>query len=202
MPPVGFGFSILMNLFVLMWENLVQHMGTDSNIIWRMRFVRWTTKATYTCSQYVILIAFPLHQRLRECASKLCYRHIACLFQHSSLRPKQSFILRNFSDWIIIWWLWPHSAEMNQWNFHFWDVFKNIVYSNLWQLVLVCSRISNVWPYLLPFCTYVFKYFGMLHQICANFPTNLGATQISSNWEGDIKQATHWGHTNISRHPT
>jgi hypothetical protein len=73
-------------------------LGTDDNIIWHMRFVRWTTKATDIHSQYVIIIAFPLHQWLRERASNLRYMYIACLIQHSSLRPKQLFILRVFSD--------------------------------------------------------------------------------------------------------
>jgi len=32
--------------------------ATDDNIIWRMRFAFWVTKATNTHSEYVILIAF------------------------------------------------------------------------------------------------------------------------------------------------
>jgi hypothetical protein len=34
--------------------------ATDDNIIRRMRFVCWKTKATDTHSEYVILIVFPL----------------------------------------------------------------------------------------------------------------------------------------------
>ena len=34
--------------------------------IWRMRFACWITKATDTHSEYVILIAFPHQQLLRE----------------------------------------------------------------------------------------------------------------------------------------
>jgi hypothetical protein len=45
--------------------------ATDHNIIRRMRFACWITKATDTRSQYVILIAFPRQQWLRECAQ--CY---------------------------------------------------------------------------------------------------------------------------------
>jgi hypothetical protein len=39
---------------------------TDDNIIRRMRFACWITKATNTHSEYVILIAFPRQQWLRE----------------------------------------------------------------------------------------------------------------------------------------
>jgi hypothetical protein len=40
--------------------------ATDDNIIRRMRFACWITKATDTQSEYVILIAFPRQQWLRE----------------------------------------------------------------------------------------------------------------------------------------
>jgi hypothetical protein len=52
---------------------------TDENIIRRMRCACWITKATKTHSEYVILIAFPRQQLLRECASILRYTYIACL---------------------------------------------------------------------------------------------------------------------------
>jgi len=39
---------------------------TDDNIIRRIRFAFWIPKATNTHSQYVIIIAFPLQQFLRE----------------------------------------------------------------------------------------------------------------------------------------
>ena len=44
-----------------------------------MRIARWIPKATNTHSEYVILIAFPLQQRLHELASMLCYTYIDCL---------------------------------------------------------------------------------------------------------------------------
>jgi hypothetical protein len=50
----------------------------DDNIIRRMRFACWITKATNTHSEYVILIAFPPQQRLREHTSMLRYTYIAC----------------------------------------------------------------------------------------------------------------------------
>ena len=45
--------------------------ATDDNLIHRIQFARSITKATDTHSEYVILIAFPLQQWLRECASIL-----------------------------------------------------------------------------------------------------------------------------------
>jgi hypothetical protein len=47
--------------------------ATDDNIIWRMRFACWINKATDTYSEYVILIAFPRQEWLRERASILLY---------------------------------------------------------------------------------------------------------------------------------
>jgi len=49
-----------------------------------MRIAYWTPKATNTHSQYVILITFPLQQRLHERASMLRYTYIACLVRDSS----------------------------------------------------------------------------------------------------------------------
>jgi hypothetical protein len=45
--------------------------ATDDNITWRMRFACWINKSTDTRSEYVILIAFPRQQWLRERASML-----------------------------------------------------------------------------------------------------------------------------------
>jgi hypothetical protein len=50
-----------------MWKKYgTARQATDDNIIRRMRFVCGVTKATNTHSQYVILIAFPRQQWLRE----------------------------------------------------------------------------------------------------------------------------------------
>jgi hypothetical protein len=59
----------------------VQKYGTagqaiDDNIIRRMRFAGWVTKATDTHSEYVILIAFTLQQWSRERTSLLRYTYI------------------------------------------------------------------------------------------------------------------------------
>jgi len=45
-----------------------------------MRIAYWVTKATYTHSEYVILIAYPLQQWLHKRASFLRYTYIDCLY--------------------------------------------------------------------------------------------------------------------------
>jgi hypothetical protein len=52
--------------------------ATDDNIIRCMRFACRINKATDRHSEYVILIAFPRQQWLRERAPMLRYTHIAC----------------------------------------------------------------------------------------------------------------------------
>ena len=45
----------------------------------RMRITCWMHNATYTNSEHIILIAFPLQRWLHERASLLTYTHITCL---------------------------------------------------------------------------------------------------------------------------
>jgi len=45
-----------------MWENMVER-GRAQMAVWRMRVACWIPKATGTHSEYVALIAFPLHER-------------------------------------------------------------------------------------------------------------------------------------------
>ena len=45
--------------------------------MWRMRIACWMPKATYTHSEYVILMAIPLQQCCHELASVLLYVRIA-----------------------------------------------------------------------------------------------------------------------------
>jgi hypothetical protein len=58
-----------------LWDNVEKYdtagQGTDDNIIRRMRFACWISKATDTHSEYVIHIAIPRQQWLRERASFL-----------------------------------------------------------------------------------------------------------------------------------
>jgi len=54
----------------MMWKKVVEP-DRPQMTIWRMRSSRWITKATNTPSEYVILIAFPRQQWLRERVSEL-----------------------------------------------------------------------------------------------------------------------------------
>ena len=45
---------------------------------WRMRITCWIPKVINTYLEYVILIAFPLHQQLHESTSVFSYAYIAC----------------------------------------------------------------------------------------------------------------------------
>ena len=56
--------------------------ATDDNILRRMRFACWITKATDTHPDYLILTAFSRQQWLRERATMLGYMYIACLVQY------------------------------------------------------------------------------------------------------------------------
>jgi len=68
--------------------------ATDDNLIRRMSFARWITKATNTHSEYVILITFPLQQWLCECASMLRYKYTVCFVPVKNSRTKiLSFLL-------------------------------------------------------------------------------------------------------------
>jgi len=60
--------------------------ATDDNI---MRIAYWVTKATNTYTEYVITIAFRLHQWLSERASLLCYNALPILFNplNAELNP-------------------------------------------------------------------------------------------------------------------
>ena len=68
-----------------LWDNTEKYCRagqvTEDNIIWHMGFTCWIPKATDTHSEYVILIAFPLQQLLRESPSvlRLFISCISCL---------------------------------------------------------------------------------------------------------------------------
>jgi hypothetical protein len=74
---IHFMFNNIFPKIVLLWDNVEKHgrprQATDDNIIRRIRFACWITKATDTHSEDVTLIAFPRHQFLRERASLLRY---------------------------------------------------------------------------------------------------------------------------------
>ena len=61
-----------------MLKNIVEP-GRPQMAIWRMGITCWIPKATNTHSEYVILFAFPLQQRLHESALILRSTYTACL---------------------------------------------------------------------------------------------------------------------------
>ena len=52
---------------------------TTNDIIWRMPFSCWITKAKDTHSEYVIFIAYPRQQLLSEGSSMYSFTYIVCL---------------------------------------------------------------------------------------------------------------------------
>jgi len=60
-----------------MWKSIVEP-DRPQMTLWCISIACWVIKATYTHSEYVILIAFPLQHLLHERASMSCYTYIAC----------------------------------------------------------------------------------------------------------------------------
>jgi hypothetical protein len=66
-----------------MWKKYGKaRQATNDNIIWRMRFACWITKATDIHSEYVIPIDFPRQQWLCERVSMVRYTLTACFVHH------------------------------------------------------------------------------------------------------------------------
>ena len=61
-----------LTVYEIMLNNTVE-LGRPQVAIWCMLIACWVSKATKTHSEYVIIIAFPLEQWLRERASMLRY---------------------------------------------------------------------------------------------------------------------------------
>jgi hypothetical protein len=61
-----------------MWKNNVEPIWAKITI-WCIRIASWTPKAINAHTEYVILIDFPLQQRLNERATMLGYTYIDCL---------------------------------------------------------------------------------------------------------------------------
>jgi hypothetical protein len=65
-------------VYEVKWKNIVEP-DRPQMTIWCMYIVCSVPKATNTDSECVILIAFPVQQWLRELATMLRFRYIACL---------------------------------------------------------------------------------------------------------------------------
>jgi hypothetical protein len=104
-------FSENRALYEIMWKNMVESDRAlmTIRIIRRMRFACWINKATGTHSEYVILIAFPRQQRLRERTSILRYTYVACL-QHSIERIKFTLFPRGLKMSECIFYYSPPSS--------------------------------------------------------------------------------------------
>ena len=74
--------SVASGTLCIMWKEYgTPRQATDGNIIRCIRFAFLITKATDKRSKYVILLAFPRQQWLRERSSMLRYKDIVCLVQ-------------------------------------------------------------------------------------------------------------------------
>jgi hypothetical protein len=59
--------------------------GHNDTIIGRMRLAGWINKVIETHSEYVIFIASPRQQWLRERAPTFCYTYVACPFSINTI---------------------------------------------------------------------------------------------------------------------
>jgi hypothetical protein len=73
-----------------MWKNIVQPGRPQMTV----HITCWILKATNTHSQLVILIVFPLKQRLHERASTLRYAYFASLVNVNRQRDGRLFEMR------------------------------------------------------------------------------------------------------------
>jgi hypothetical protein len=81
-----------------LWDNVKKYgragQVTDHDLILRMRFARWMTRATDTQSEYVMLIVSPLQQWLHERASALRYTYICWLSYWASRNVQVTWAIR------------------------------------------------------------------------------------------------------------
>jgi cell division protein FtsB len=77
-----------------LWANVEKYgtavQATDENKVRRMRFASWITKAAGAHSEYVIIIAFPQQQWLRERASMLQVLCLSCSWFKEALYERYS----------------------------------------------------------------------------------------------------------------
>ena len=120
-------------VYEIMWKNVAES-GKPQMRVWRMRIACWVPKAINTHSEYVILIAVPVQQRLHERASMLRYTYIACLVRSSFPSSSES------SKWLLILWF-THRNHVSTSNLphtrlaH--DVVKKPVNNISWMLSLI-----------------------------------------------------------------
>jgi len=84
-----------------MLKKIRQTRQATDDIMRRMRIACWIPKSTNTHSEYVILIALPLQQRLHESASMLSYTYTVCLvylFLITKVRCDYEYIMYLFTQ--------------------------------------------------------------------------------------------------------
>jgi hypothetical protein len=119
-------------LYEIMWKNMVQSdKPQTTNVIWRMRFACWITKATDTHSEYVIVVAFPRQQWLRERASVLRYTYIACILIKIIASHLVKFMfLTSGSSFSIVTKLWAGKSRFGSYH----DLVFFLFSTALWDL--------------------------------------------------------------------
>jgi hypothetical protein len=89
-----------------LWDNVYLHgtttQVTDDNLIWRMLFAWWRTKAIDIESEYIILITFPWQQWLCKLVLRL-YPHCLSCSALSIIFPVKHKLLQ------VIWCMWHES---------------------------------------------------------------------------------------------
>jgi hypothetical protein len=102
---------MLQNLFFrkscCLWGNAEKcdkaRQAINENITQGTPVACWITKDKHTHSEHVVLIAFPLQQRLSECTSTLSYTHFAYLISHkTSLNLINILFSPNHHEWQIV----------------------------------------------------------------------------------------------------
>jgi len=89
-------FFLNRDVYETMWKNIVEP-DRPHMTIWHMRIECCIPKAKNTHSEYVILIAFPLQQRLHERSSMSRYSTVPVLFSSDTADDGQLKLTRNWT---------------------------------------------------------------------------------------------------------
>jgi len=87
----------------MMWKKILKSHTSLKWQIWRMRIAWWTRKATNTHSECVILIAFPIQQRLHERTSVLrCKLFVFCFLESRGIHKWTTY----GNSGVFKYWIW------------------------------------------------------------------------------------------------
>jgi hypothetical protein len=96
-----FMFNILFFRKCTVYENVETGKVKYDNEVRCLRIACWIMKATNTHSYYVILIAFPRHQWLRERASMLRYNTLPALFTYTVRSESRCALRLRYTDLVV-----------------------------------------------------------------------------------------------------